>query len=83
MDKKGIYSQLYQALDPLVTECVINRIRVEAIINILVKKGICVDSDIDAEIEQITEIHRGQFTESLVTKVMQGLESLKPWDYVG
>lgn len=78
MDEKEIYSRLYQVLAPLVTECVMNRIRFEAVINVLVKKGICIDSDIDAEIKQITKIHREQFTESLVTRVMQGLESLEP-----
>ena len=38
-------------------EKVLNRLRFEAIPNILVKKCIYVASDIDAEIKRITEIH--------------------------
>ncbi len=77
MDEKEIYSQLYKVLDPLVTESILNRILFMAITNVLVKKGICVDSDIDAEIKRVTEIHGEQFTKSLVIKIMQGIDNLK------
>jgi len=75
--EEEIYSQLYRLLDPLVTECVLNRIRFEGIANILTKKGICANYELGAEINRLTETHSQQFTKSLVIKVMQGIESLK------
>jgi len=75
--EEEIYSQLYRLLDPLVSECILNRIRFEAIRNTLVKKGICADHDIGAEIKRLAETHSQEFTKSLVIKVMQGIESLK------
>jgi len=77
MAQEEFYSQLYRLFDPLVTECVLNRIRFEAVRNVLTKKGICLDHEVGAEFEHLTETHSQQFTKSLVIKVMQGIESLK------